>query len=102
MAGLFVVHYRTGGGIIYVPVLTMLMGVPIGGLHSNLNFHYFNLSILPIILRFEYIQWEYIIFLALGTVISASVVPKFVCKVQSEKLPFGILDYSSWPQRYVY
>jgi hypothetical protein len=89
IGGLFGSLLGLGGGIIYVPVLTMLMGVPIGIAAATSTFTILISSILPIILRFEYIQWEYVIFLALGTVISASVVPKFVCKVQSEKLLLG-------------
>jgi len=89
IGGLFGALLGLGGGVIYVPVLTMLMGVPIGIAAATSTFTILISSILPIILRFEYIQWQYVIFLALGTVISASVVPKFVCKVQSEKLLLG-------------
>lgn len=89
IGGLFGSLLGLGGGIIYVPVLTMLMGVPIGIAAATSTFTILISSILPIVLRFEYIQWEYVIFLALGTVISASVIPKFICKVQSEKLLLG-------------
>lgn len=89
IGGLFGSLLGLGGGIIYVPVLTILMGVPIGIAAATSTFTILISSILPVFLRFEFIQWNYVLFLAIGTVISASIVPKFVCKVQSEKLLLG-------------
>ena len=89
VGGLFGSLLGLGGGIIYVPVLTMLMGVPIGIAAATSTFTILISSILPVFLRFSYIQWDYVLFLALGTIISASIVPKFICKVQSEKLLLG-------------
>ena len=89
IGGIFGSLLGLGGGIIYVPVLTMLMGVPIGIAAATSTFTILISSILPVFLRFEFIQWDYVLFLALGTIISASIVPKFVCKVQSEKLLLG-------------
>ena len=89
IGGFFGALLGLGGGLIYVPVLTMLMGVPIGIAAATSTFTIFVSSLLPIILRFSFVQWEYVLFLALGTIISASIVPKFICKVQSETLLLG-------------
>lgn len=89
IGGLFGSLLGLGGGIIYIPVLTMLMGVPIGIAAATSTFTILISSILPVVLRFTYIQWDYVLFLALGTVISASIVPKFVAKVKSERLLLG-------------
>lgn len=89
VGGLFGSLLGLGGGIIYVPVLTMLMGVPIGIAAATSTFTILISSLLPVLLRFSYIEWNYVLFLALGAVISASIVPKFVSKIQSEKLLMG-------------
>lgn len=78
-----------GGGIIYVPVLTMFMGVPIGIAAATSTFTILVSSILPIFVRYPFIQWEYVLYLAAGTVISASIIPKFISKVQSETILKG-------------
>ncbi len=89
IGGFFGALLGLGGGIIYVPVLTMLMGVPIGIAAATSTFTILVSSLLPIILRFSFIQWDFVLFLAIGTIISASVVPKYICKVQSETILLG-------------
>ncbi len=89
VGGLFGSLLGLGGGIIYVPVLTMLMGVPIGIAAATSTFTILISSIIPVFLRFSYIQWDYVLYLAIGTIISASIVPKFISKVKSEKLLLG-------------
>lgn len=75
-----------GGGVIYVPVLTMAMCVPAGIATATSTLTIFVATLFAVPFRYSSIQWEYVLFLALGTVISANIIPRLVHKVESEKL----------------
>ncbi|HUT66857.1 MAG TPA: sulfite exporter TauE/SafE family protein [Spirochaetota bacterium] len=78
-----------GGGVIYVPVLTMVMGVPAAVATATSTFTILVANPFAIALRFGSVRWEWVAALAAGTVISAGIVPRFLHRVKSEWILTG-------------
>jgi len=78
-----------GGGVIYVPILTLIIGVPALIATATSTFTILIANPFGVALRWSSIQWDYVICLAFGTVISANLVPKFLGKVKSELILAG-------------
>jgi len=78
-----------GGGVVYVPILTLIIGVP--GLIATATSTFTILIANPfgVAMRWTSIHWDYVICLAAGTVISANIVPRFLGKVRSELILTG-------------
>lgn len=78
-----------GGGVIYVPILTMIMGIPAGIATATSTFTILVVNFFAVLLRVSSIKWDYVICLSLGTIISANLVPRFLHKVKSEWILTG-------------
>jgi uncharacterized membrane protein YfcA len=78
-----------GGGVIYVPVLTMAMGVPAAVATATSTFTILVTNPFAIALRFGSVRWEWVAAMAAGTVISAGIVPRFLHRVKSEWILTG-------------
>lgn len=75
-----------GGGVVYVPILTMAIGVPPAIAAATSTFTIFIANFFGVLLRFNSIRWEYVLWLGCGTLISASIVPRVIYKVKSETI----------------
>ncbi|MHA1303012.1 MAG: sulfite exporter TauE/SafE family protein [Candidatus Heimdallarchaeaceae archaeon] len=78
-----------GGGVIYVPILTMALGVPAGIATATSTFTILFANPFAVALRFSSIKWNFVLFLSLGTIISANIVPMFLHKVKSKWILTG-------------
>lgn len=78
-----------GGGVIYVPILTMILGIPAGIATATSTFTILVANPFAVALRWSSIHWDYVICLAAGTIISAWTVPRFLSKVKSEVILAG-------------
>jgi uncharacterized membrane protein YfcA len=78
-----------GGGVVYVAILTMAMGVPAVIATATSTFTILVANPFAVALRFSSIEWRWVIALAAGTVISASIVPRFLHRVRSEWILTG-------------
>ncbi len=78
-----------GGGFIYVAILTMALGVPIGVAVATSTFTIFIANFFAVIVRFDSIQWFYVLFLSIGTIISSNLVVRFVHKIKSKWMLTG-------------
>ncbi len=78
-----------GGGVVYVPILTMVLGVPAAIATATSTFTILFANPFAVALRFSSIRWQYVLFLALGTVISATIVPRFLHKIKSKWIMTG-------------
>jgi uncharacterized membrane protein YfcA len=81
-----------GGGVIYVPILTMGLGIPIAVATATsyltiLIATPFGLGIRLIL--GSYIHWGIIICMAAGTLITANIVPRYIHKIKSEVILTG-------------
>jgi hypothetical protein len=73
-----------GGGFIYVPILTMALGVPIGIAAATSTFTIFIANFFAVVVRFDSILWWYVLFLSIGTIISSNLVVRLVHKMKSK------------------
>ncbi|MHA1685533.1 MAG: sulfite exporter TauE/SafE family protein [Candidatus Heimdallarchaeaceae archaeon] len=78
-----------GGGVIYVPILTMALGIPAGIATATSTFTILIANPFAVSLRWASIHWDYVICLAAGTIISAWIVPRFLSKIKSELILTG-------------
>jgi uncharacterized membrane protein YfcA len=78
-----------GGGVVYVAILTMTMGVPAVIATATSTFTILAANPFAVALRFSSIEWGWVVALAAGTVISASIVPRFLHRVRSEWILTG-------------
>ncbi|MHA1867038.1 MAG: sulfite exporter TauE/SafE family protein [Candidatus Heimdallarchaeaceae archaeon] len=78
-----------GGGVIYVPILTMVLGIPAGIATATSTFTILFANPFAVALRWSSIQWNYVLFLSIGTIISANIVPKFLHKIKSKWILTG-------------
>ena len=78
-----------GGGVIYVAILTMALGVPAVIATATSTFTILVATPFAVALRFGSIEWGWVIALAAGTIISASIVPRFLHRVRSEWILTG-------------
>ncbi|MBN2324011.1 MAG: sulfite exporter TauE/SafE family protein [Spirochaetes bacterium] len=78
-----------GGGVIYVAILTMALGVPAVIATATSTFTILAANPFAVALRLRSIQWGWVVALAAGTVLSASIVPRFLHRVRSEWILAG-------------
>ena len=78
-----------GGGVIYVPILTALIGLPAGIATATSTFTILFANPFAVIVRFASIRWDLVLFLSIGVVISASIVPRFLHRVRAKWLLAG-------------
>lgn len=70
-------------------VETQLKGSSAGIATATSTFTIFIANFFAVFLRYSSIQWDYVIFLSLGTVISANLIPRFIHKIKSKSLLTG-------------
>lgn len=78
-----------GGGVIYVPILTMVLGIPFGIATATSTFTIFLANFFAVYIRFASIQWQYVLWLSLGSVISAVLATRFLYRINSTKIQAG-------------
>lgn len=82
-----------GGGIIYIPILTSLLGIPyiISVSTAAITMFISNVIVLPF--RANFIHWNIVFFTAVGSIISAAIIPKFIHKINSKYLYFSFWSF---------
>ncbi|MHA1201015.1 MAG: sulfite exporter TauE/SafE family protein [Candidatus Heimdallarchaeaceae archaeon] len=81
-----------GGGVIYVPILTMGLGLPAAVATATSTFTILFATPFGLGLRLilgSYIHWGIVICMAAGTLITANIVPRFIHKIKSEVILTG-------------
>ena len=81
-----------GGGVIYVPILTMGLGLPAAVATATSTFTILFTTPFGLGLRLildSYIHWGIVICMATGTLITANIVPRFLHKIKSEVILTG-------------
>lgn len=78
-----------GGGVVYVAILAMALGVPTVIATATSTFTILVANPFAVVLRFSSIEWGWVVALAAGTIISASIVPRFLHRVRSEWILTG-------------
>lgn len=78
-----------GGGVVYVPILTALIGLPAGIATATSTFTILFANPFAVLVRFASIQWNIVFFLAIGAVVSATIVPRFLHRVKAKWLLTG-------------
>lgn len=78
-----------GGGVIYVPILTALIGLPAGIATATSTFTILFANPFAVVVRFASIQWNLVLFLSIGVVVSATIVPRFLHRIQAKWLLTG-------------
>ena len=81
-----------GGGVIYVPILTMGLGLPAAVATATSTFTILFATPFGLGIRLilgSYIHWGIIICMATGTLITANIVPRFIHKIKSEVILTG-------------
>ncbi len=70
-----------GGGIVYVPVLTMFLGVPAAIATATSTFTILAVTPVAAAIRWSAINWVYVLLLSSGVVISAGAMPRLIRRV---------------------
>ena len=78
-----------GGGVIYVPILTALIGLPAGIATATSTFTILFANPVAVAVRFASIQWNLVLFLSIGVVVSATIVPRFLHRIKATWLLAG-------------
>ncbi len=80
-----------GGGVIYVPILTMALGLPAPIATATSTFTILFATPIAVGIRSldSVIRWDIVICMAIGTVITANIVPRFLHKIKSELILTG-------------
>jgi len=78
-----------GGGVIYVPILTALIGLPAGIATATSTFTILFANPFAVAVRFASIQWDLVLFLSIGVVISATIVPRYLHRIKAKWLLTG-------------
>ncbi len=80
-----------GGGIIYVPILTMALGIPAAIATATSTFTILFATPFAVGIRSidNIIRWDIVFCMAAGTVITANIVPRFLHKIKSEFILTG-------------
>ncbi len=93
-----------GGGVIYVPILTMAMGVPAAIAVATSTFTILFATPFAVLTRSlpmfgagaVSIQWDIVILMAAGTVIMANIVPRFLHKIKSDVILIGFWSLATF------
>ncbi len=78
-----------GGGVIYVPILTALIGLPAGIATATSTFTILFANPFAVAVRFASIQWNLVLFLSIGVVVSATIVPRYLHRIKAVWLLTG-------------
>lgn len=89
-----------GGGVIYVPILTMALGVPAAVATATSTFIILFATPFAVLIRSldifgpdtfaaASIQWDVVFLMAAGAIITANIVPRFLHKIKSEVILTG-------------
>lgn len=78
-----------GGGVIYVPILSGLIGLPAGIATATSTFTILFANPFAVLVRFASIRWDMVLFLSIGVVISATIVPRFLHRIRAKWLLAG-------------
>ena len=86
-----------GGGVIYVPILTMALGMPAAIATATSTFTILFATPFAVLTRSldlfgagaTSIQWDIVILMAAGTVITANIIPRYLHKIKSEVILIG-------------
>lgn len=78
-----------GGGVIYVPILTAMIGLPAGIATATSTFTILFANPFAVIVRLASIRWDLVLFLSIGVVVSATIVPRFLHRVRAKWLLAG-------------
>ncbi len=70
-----------GGGIVYVPVLTLFLGVPAAIATATSTFTILAVTPVAAAIRWSTINWGYVLLLSTGVVISAGTMPRLIHRV---------------------
>ena len=70
-----------GGGIVYVPVLTLFLGVPAAIATATSTFTILAVTPVAAAIRWSAIDWSYVLLLSTGVVISAGAMPRLIHRV---------------------
>ncbi|MCG3222713.1 MAG: TSUP family transporter, partial [Candidatus Heimdallarchaeota archaeon] len=83
-----------GGGVVFMPILTMALGIPaaIAAATSTLTIlvaNPFAIGTRIVAGGWGVVRWDIVIIWALGTVIAANIVPRYIHKIKSEWILTG-------------
>lgn len=78
-----------GGGVIYVAVLTMALGLPAAIATATSTFTILFVNPFALVIRLSTVRWSWVLLLAIGVVVSATLVPRILHKVQDRWLLIG-------------
>ncbi len=78
-----------GGGVVYVPILTAVMGLPVAIATATSTFTILFANPFAVLVRFASIEWDLVLFLSIGVVASATIVPRFLHRVKAKWLLTG-------------
>lgn len=81
--------FGLGGGVIYVPILTLILGVPTPIATATSMFTIMLANPVAAVLRAGDANWSVVFFLAIGTVVAINVAPRFVRRVRNETIVIG-------------
>ncbi len=93
-----------GGGVIYVPILTMALGMPAAIAVATSTFTILFATPFAVVIRSldlfgagaVSIQWDIVILMAAGTVITANIIPRFLHKIKSEAILMGFWSLATF------
>lgn len=93
-----------GGGVIYVPILTMALGMPAPIATATSTFTILFATPFAVLTRSldlfgagaVSIQWDIVLLMAAGAVITANIIPRFLHKVKSEAILVGFWSLASF------
>lgn len=80
-----------GGGVIYVPILTMALGIPAAIATATSTFTILFATPFAVGIRSidNVIRWDIVFCMAAGTIITATIIPRFLHKIKSELILTG-------------
>lgn len=78
-----------GGGVVYVPILTMVLGLPVAIATATSTFTILFVSPFAVGIRHMYVRWDIVLVMAAGTIISSNIVPRFLNKIKSAWISTG-------------
>ncbi|HUZ18612.1 MAG TPA: sulfite exporter TauE/SafE family protein [Spirochaetia bacterium] len=78
-----------GGGIIYVPILTMGLGMPAAIATATSTFTILAVNPFALLIRLQSVEWSWVLLLAVGVVVSATLVPRILHKINDRWILTG-------------
>lgn len=78
-----------GGGVVYVPILTMILGLPAAIATATSTFTILFATPFAVGIRHMHVRWDIVLIMAAGAIISSNIVPRFLHKIKSEWILTG-------------